>query len=62
MKKLITEDNTWKLGFLEWVPSSPAFGGEGVSLGRIVDLVKLVICLAQWVVLSKRFGVQRIHA
>lgn len=70
MKKLITEENVASLGFLEWAPSPQEFGGSGKSLGQLVDLAfaekntvafKLVICLAQWVILGQKFGVQRVE-
>ena len=62
MKRLVTEENVrGLLGFLEW---------RGRGLGEVVDGAfgegtgegdeagfRLVICLAQWVVLGRRFGV-----
>lgn len=65
MQKLVTEPNIADLGFLAW--RSEAFH-NGKSLGDLVHLAfaekdetvfRLVICLAQWIVLSKKFGVRK---
>lgn len=67
MKKLVTEQNVRDLGFLDW--SSKKLGGR--TLGEMVDLAferedktvfTLVICVAQWIVLGKRFGVKGAEA
>ena len=64
MKKLVTEENVAELGFLDWESEKL----KGRILGKMVDLAyeerdkatfTLVICVAQWVVLGKRFGVKR---
>lgn len=69
MRKLITKDNVENLGFFDWFPNSP--GAAGRSLGHMIDeafadksipAFKQVICLAQWVVLGQRFGVERVEA
>ena len=65
MKKLVTEENVAKLGFLDWESERV----KGRTLGKMVDLAfeerdkatfTLVICVAQWVVLRTRFGVRRV--
>ena len=68
MKRLVTEENVrGLLGFLEWRGRGlgevvdGAFGGtgegEGEGEGDEGRGFRLVICLAQWVVLGRRFGV-----
>ncbi|KAK4693692.1 asparagine synthase (glutamine-hydrolyzing), partial [Lecanoromycetidae sp. Uapishka_2] len=70
MKKLITKENIADLGFLEWIPVSHELGDGKKSLKDLVDIAfeekekstfKLVICLAQWVILGQRFGVQTVN-
>ena len=67
MRRLVTEENIAQLGFLEWTTRSIVKGSER-SLGQMVDLAfeekdasvfRLVICVAQWVVLGKGFGVAK---
>lgn len=57
LKRLVTTFNIEKLGFLE------AEGLEGLVDEcfdtKQMSLFRLVICLAQWVVLSQRFGVKK---
>ena len=64
ISKYVTEENIVQLGFLDW--RSDGYHG-GKSLGDLVDVAfadkdeavfRLVICLAQWVILSKKFGVK----
>jgi len=71
MKRLITEESIADLGSLNWVPTSQVLASNRKSLGQMVDIAfagkgkatfKLVICLAHWVVLRQRFGVQRVNA
>ena len=66
--KHVTEENIAQLGFLKW---RSADYHHGRSLGELVDsafadkdeaVFRLVICLAQWVILSKKFGVKRAFA
>lgn len=70
MTRLITEDNVSSLGFLDWTTEDD---DGAVSMGDMVHLAfaeknesafRLVICLAQWIVLGKKFGVKesRINA
>ena len=72
MRRLVTEDNIAALGFLEWAPDlrDVASRGRRRTLGEMVDLAfgekdestfRLVICLAQWVVLGKQFGVRTVE-
>jgi len=67
MSSLITKDNVSSLGFLAWA-SEDDDGGK--TMADMVHLAfaeknepafRLVICLAQWIVLGKKFGVRESH-
>ena len=57
MRELVTKENVGMLGWLD---------GEGVEgevekafVGKDKESFRLVLCLAQWVVIGKRFGIKR---
>jgi asparagine synthase (glutamine-hydrolysing) len=56
MARLVTYENIQRLGFVEWKAVkdvvAKAFGEGDVSSFRLVAL------LAQWVVLSQKFGIE----
>jgi asparagine synthase (glutamine-hydrolysing) len=56
LKELVTDDNVAKLGFLK--PGGIGNLVEEVFETREMSTFRLVICLAQWVVLQRRFGVR----
>lgn len=66
MKRLITRENISRVGFLDWTCDGLEVG-KGRNLGDLVDaaftgngdqdrVYRLVLCVAQWVVLTERFG------
>ena len=70
MKRLVTRENIERLGFLDWT-SSFIQPHCARSLGQLVDIAfaekhesifRLVICIAQWVVLGQRFGVKKANS
>lgn len=65
MKRLITRENISRVGFLDWTCEGLEVG-KGRNLGDLVDaaftgeedgVYRLVLCVAQWVVLTERFGI-----
>ena len=64
MRRLVTEENIKELGFVEWRPGMLGGGSvadlvEGAFGGPNEREFRLVVLLAQWVVLGKKFGVAR---
>ena len=57
LKELVTEDNIAKLGFLK--PEGVGALVDEVFETKAMPTFRLVICLAQWVVLQERFGVAK---
>lgn len=62
---LITEDNVGRLGFIDWdkckglVDAAFASGDGSVTLEDQAKAIRLAIVVAQWVVLGRRFGIER---
>lgn len=66
MKRLVTKENVFRVGFLDWTCEGLKVA-KGRNLGDLVDaafaerddeIFRVVICVAQWVVLTGRFGIQ----
>lgn len=57
MTSLITEENVESLGFLDWAPLKHSVHNAFAEKDK--SAFKLVICVAQWVVLAKRFRVKK---
>lgn len=61
MTKLVTREKVAALGFLDWDGCEGGFGAlVDAAFGKGDDKAfRLVICVAQWVVISQRFGVKQ---
>lgn len=57
LKRLVTEENVSKLGFLETKGLTKVVDGAFES--KHMPTFRLAICLAQWIVLQQRFGVAK---
>ena len=66
MKRLVTKENVSRVGFLSWTCEGLEVAKGRRNLGELVDAAfeggdegafRLTICIAQWVVLTERFGI-----
>lgn len=57
MSKLITEENVEALGFLDWAQVRPMVDVAFESQAK--HLMGVVFAIAQWVVLSQKFGIAK---
>ena len=67
MTRLITKDNVSSIGFLAWASEDDDVAKSMADMLHLAfaekneSAFRLVICLAQWIVLGKKFGVKESH-